>query len=134
MNNYKIRKAHWSLLLIALLSMLQLSSCDELDDRYDYLTGRWRVVEVSSWGNCPYRSGDNWLFYEDGRFEAYGSQGFYEYGYWRAKGRNVEIAFEPDNTVGIQMYVDNYQGDYLSMRVNDYSNNTSYTLRFVRYY
>lgn len=135
MNEYKHRKTSWSILLVFLLSMLQLSSCDELiEDRYGYLAGQWRVVEVNSWGNCPYQVGDNWMFYDDGRFEAYGSHAFHEYGYWRANGRNVEIVFEPYNDVSIQIYIDNYQGDYLSMKVNDYSNDTYYTLRFVRYY
>lgn len=134
-NNVKIRKTSLPVLFVFLISLLSLSSCDDLmEERYDYLVGQWRVVEVNGWGDCPYQVSDNWVFYDDGRFEAFGAQGFQEYGFWRANGRNVEIVFQPDNSVGIQTYVENYQGDYLSMRVNDYSNNTSYTLRFVRYY
>lgn len=131
---YKLAKKYGLLLLITLLSALSLTSCEELIDKQDYITGQWRVVEVVSTGDCPYRENDFWTFYNDGSFESVGVGNFHEIGYWQRRNNTLEIVFQPNYNVGIQAYINNYQGDYMYMVVNDYSYNMSYTLRFVRVY
>ena len=64
--------------LCALFALSSLSSCEEDDwmTRSD-LSGTWRVDRVD-YGPCPYRPTDRLVFNYDGRFEAYGSNNFYE--------------------------------------------------------
>lgn len=70
------------LTLCALFALSSLSSCEDDDwmTRSD-LSGTWRIdYVIPDYGPCPYRPTDRLVFNYDGRFEAYGSNNFYEIG------------------------------------------------------
>ena len=61
------------------------------------LSGTWRVDYVRlDYGPCPYRPTDRLVFNYDGRFEAYGSNNFYETGCWDVSRDVIQIDFDDD--------------------------------------
>lgn len=125
--------------LIAIVGIFSLTGCD--DDwwngwnGYSDVTGQWKIVEVSGWIDCPYRQGDYWTFYSNGNFDTDGYGNLHERGYWRMSGRTIEFSFPPNNYTAMSAYVSTYdRSGYMTLRVNDYDNNTSYTLRLTRSY
>ncbi len=134
-NMKKVLAKQMALWAVVLFSTLSLLSCDEdwWDSRRD-VSGYWRVVEVTGWANCPYQQGDRWVLYGNGDFESYGSGNFHETGYWRLSGRTLQFTFPPkDYYISMDAYISTYDNDYMTLRVNDYDNNTNYTLRLIRY-
>lgn len=123
-------KTQISILLISFVSLLSLNSCEEVwwNSSYD-LDGQWRVVEVQGYSN--YEQGDTWFFYPSHEFYALGSGNLREQGYWDQEGRKLYISFESYEPE-IEAYIQTYDGDYLVLKVRDYTYGTSYTLRFVR--
>lgn len=130
----KRQMATW---FVAIVGILAFTSCDE--DWWDNwepnvnLTGRWEIREISGW-NCPYRTGDTWTFYSNGNFDGdgYGLQP--ERGYWRTSGRrSISISMNGYNT-DMSVYIRDYDYDYMTLDVTDYTYNTNYTLRLAKRY
>lgn len=134
----KTLRTQISIWVIALVSILSFTSCDEdwwngWNGSAD-VVGQWRVVEVTGWASCPYQQGDYWYLNSNGDFRSWGMGNLNEQGYWSMRGRTMEFCFPPHtNYVSMSAYVSNYDTDYLTLRVTDYDNNTNYTLRMVRY-
>lgn len=125
-------KHRFSILFIALISLVSLTSCDEdWWDGYSDFDGLWRIVEVS--GSSNYTEGDTWYFQEDGYFETYGYGGLYEKGFWERRGNRIEIYFDSHNP-DIEAYVRNFEGDYMVLEVTDYGYGTRGVLRMVKEY
>lgn len=124
-------RKHFTTLLIALLSIVSFTACE--DDYYyaPNVVGTWRIVEVT--GNSLYREGDVWHFDDNGDFDALGYGGLREYGVWDYDSyRNMlYIGFgapEPE----IEAIVRRYDGQYMSLAVFDYADRREYILRMVR--
>lgn len=125
----KTTRTHFAVLFTALISILTLTSCDPDFWGSSNVEGTWRIVEVSGYSN--YRTGDYWELRYNGDFYAYGSGNLNESGYWDRYGRTLNIRFDGSGA-DMQAYVRQYEGDYMVLEVNDYSFQTSYTLRLTR--
>lgn len=123
--------------LVAIVGILAFTSCDE--DWWNNwepnvnLTGCWEIREVSGW-NSHYRAGDTWKFYSNGNFAADGYDLQPERWYWRTSGRrSISISMNGYNT-DMSVYIRNYDYDYMTLDVTDYTYNTNYTLRLTKRY
>lgn len=133
MNSFPKKALLWVLLLC---STLCLASCDS-EDRWasDMLTGSWRVVETSGgYGPCPYRSGDRMDFSFDGYYYVWsGYDGYSEEGYWDIDDGNLLLDALYDGTTDAVCRIRQMDNDYLVLDVRDYTYDSSYRLRLVRY-
>lgn len=129
----KLIQSHVSRLILGLTLILSLTtSCTE-DWWHDYdssLIGTWRIVECTGYTN--YRQGDTFTFYANGDFASHGYS-LNERGYWDTDGRTINISFDGYN-VDLSAYVRQYSDTYMVLDVNDYYDNTRYTLRLTRGY
>lgn len=121
---------------IALVGILAFTSCDEdwwdnWDARVD-LPGQWEIREVSGWSGCPYQRGDVWTFYRNGSFYGDGYGGLHESGYWQIYGRTINFMF--DGNTSMRAYIRNFDHDYMTLDVTDYTYNVNYTLRLTKGY
>lgn len=127
-------KNHISRTLLAILLITSLSSCTEDfwrdNDFYYSLNGGWRVVEVT--GRTAYRPGDCFWFNSDGSFYTEGYS-LNERGQWEANGRTINFSFDGYN-VDMAANVRQFDNGYMVLDVNDYYDNTRYTLRLTRVY
>ncbi len=129
----KLLQNHVSRLLLGLLLITSLTSCSEdwWDHDYAYsLQGGWRIVEVT--GYTTYHTGDQFWFNGDGTFVSEGYS-LHENGYWQTDGRTINISFDGYN-VDISAYVRQFNSGYMVLDINDYYDNTRYTLRLTRTY
>lgn len=117
--------------LLALLCITTLTACDE-DWWFDTgeVVGEWRIVEITGVSHA-YQHGDYWHFYSDGYFTADGFN-LGEQGYWDASGRRIYFTFNHYGDTEMEAYIRNFEGDYMVLRVTDYTYGDTYTLRLIR--
>lgn len=133
-NNYMEKQKHLLMhLILSAICLLTLTGCEEdwWDARHTDVFGDWRIVEVTGSYNCNYRPGDYWTFYTNGGFMAQGYDGLYESGSWDRRGRELYIYFNSYNPE-IVAYVRSIDDDYMVLDIDDYTYQSSYTLRLVR--
>lgn len=134
--NTKVRKWKLTACLFAIMTAaLSLTSCVADDDYWiaDNFIGTWKVVEVGGdYYNCPYQEGDRFEFNEDGTLYTYGRGGFSEYGEWYVRNGSLYIDFDGDRFADIRADVPTMDYDYISLRIDDRTYNTYYTLRLIR--
>ena len=120
-------------LILTVFSLLTLTGCEEdwWDSRVNDLTGTWHIVEATGNRDCNFVPGDSWILYPSNEYVAVGAGGFYEHGDWERRGRKIYIYFQSPNPE-IVAYVRNLDDDYMVLDVDDYTYQSSYTLRMVR--
>ena len=122
--------------LCALFALSSLSSCEDDDwmTRSD-LSGTWRIDYVIplDYGPCPYRPTDRLVFNYDGRFEAYGSNTFYETGCWDGSRDVIQIDFDDDGRTDFLATIRSFTSNHLCIDVNDLYYGSRYTLTLSRW-
>lgn len=121
--------------VIVLVSTFAMTACDT-DDWWtrETVSGTWRIVEATPYsGECPYRYKDYMEFLYEGTFYAYGDFGLDESGYWDVSRDIITIDFDGDGRSDIAAQIVQLDDYYMVLDVTDYSFNSDYTLRLVRY-
>lgn len=118
---------------------LSFTSCivdnDYRDDLWtsDNFIGTWKVVEVGGdYYNCPYEEGDRFEFNGDGTLYTYGRGNFSEYGEWYVRNGYLYIDFDGDRFADVRADIPTMDYDYISLRIDDRTYNTYYSLRLIR--
>lgn len=130
------------LTLCAFFALSSLSSCEDDDwmtrsddwmTRSD-LSGTWRIdYVIPDYGPCPYRPTDRLVFNYDGRFEAYGSNNFYETGSWDVSRDVIQIDFDDDGRTDFLATIRSFTSNHLCIYVNDLYYGSQYTLNLSRW-
>lgn len=121
--------------LCALFALSSLFSCEDDDwmTRSD-LSGTWRIdYVIPDYGPCPYRPTDRLVFNYDGRFEAYGSNNFYETGCWDVSRDVIQIDFDDDGRTDFLATIRSFTSNHLCIDVNDLYYGSQYTLNLSRW-
>lgn len=134
--DYTIRKWRHIVCFAAVLTVaLSFTSCVEDNDYWmaDNFIGTWKVVEIGGdYYNCPYQEGDRFEFNENGTLYTYGRGGFSEYGDWHVGNGYLYIDFDGDRFADVRADVSTMDYDYISLRIDDRTYNTYYSLRLIR--
>ncbi len=129
--NFSLRQNALAL-LVALVSLLSLTGCEDDWWASDTLVGTWRVVEVGSYEEPPYQYGDRFTFYSNGEFNVTGSGNLYETGTWNVSSRRILLNFTQSYHPEIVAYISQMDNGYMSLSVTDNTYHTTYQLRLVR--
>lgn len=134
-----------TLIFALLFSMTSLTSCgedfwDDVSDSVwieDNLLGSWLIIDIFEEyiGDCPYYRGDVMDFYPDGVMQSRSGNRVFETGYWRVRGREIQIDFDGDYKTDLYAYVRDIDYGHMLLDVRDYAGKyaTKYSLKYVRY-
>ena len=134
-----------TLIFALLFSMTSLTSCgedfwDDVSDSVwidDNLLGSWLIIDIFEEyiGDCPYYRGDVMDFYPDGVMQSRSGNRVFETGYWKVRGREIQIDFDGDYKTDLYAYVRDIDYGHMLLDVRDYAGKyaTKYSLKYVRY-
>ena len=138
------------MILFSALTLLSVTSC-EPDDWYwdawwedsswetdrrieEALMGRiWSLTYVEEgYGECPYRSGDEFYFGSNGKFEVRGYENFNERGRWYVERSRVVIDFPNQHDEDLVGKIEELTRHFVALDVKDYDYGSRYYLEFKR--